>query len=505
MTLFAHETPWDPIAPRSLALRRGILVAVSLVTAAIIAAAAYPTNFTDFGLVATFRSILGLLGLALISRSFVPQNRMWVAPVVATVASMTFGWPWNAPTSHSVWGALRAPGTWRMHGGGWDVSLLVCAAVFVLGTVLYLRNSSFAFTTPATAHGTHHAVQRSPRKYLQHGLASASYRNILLVTSGLLTAVTMFSLVNSWGASPRMMSSDNFQAASSLITPVIALAGVMIGNTRHRIEVTAWERTSPRHTARIVLLIVRPFLRGVVIVFILSVLILGAASLFGALHGGMPISTGLKDLGSSAASLGLLLIVWILCGLIGLLVGWYVPTLWVAPAVFAVALAGCYFITTSLISPNTDRDQARAYGYTRCERFGPHGEVCAADSNIPYLQPAAKTLDTLVSSSAYAQELPTQVRLHNRGAALRETPEPRLSLTLEGQRRLLPPQRLDDTVVRTQLANSVAELCDSSLMGPLTTAFDTPAGTSTDPQISSSLARINQCFSAPARGETGRR
>lgn len=150
--MFTTETDADRAAPRSLAARRWTLLGITVLVSGLISLAAFPTTIGEWGFLAAWRDAVALLGLGLLSLTVLPPAAIWVTPLVAALASITFSWPLHPTLPLGLWGALHAPADAFLDPGVPNLSIPLCLVIGVAGIVTFahgLRWAPRTFTSKA--------------------------------------------------------------------------------------------------------------------------------------------------------------------------------------------------------------------------------------------------------------------------------------------------------------------------------------------------------------------
>ncbi|MDN5997599.1 MAG: hypothetical protein L0I14_13325, partial [Acidipropionibacterium jensenii] len=172
--MFTTETDTDRTAPRSLTARRWALLGIAVLTSAVIALAAFPTAIGEWGLIATWRDAVALLGLGLLSLAVLPPAAIWVAPLVAALASMMFSWPLHPGLSLGLWGALRAPADLLLDPGVPNLSIPLCLLIGAAGVVVLVNGLTWSPRPTAPVGRPPHRTVTLHRSSARAGIRRAS-------------------------------------------------------------------------------------------------------------------------------------------------------------------------------------------------------------------------------------------------------------------------------------------------------------------------------------------
>lgn len=411
--MFTVETDADRAAPRSLAARRATLLGIAVVISGVISLAAFPTAIGGWGLIATWRNAIALLGLGLLSLAVLPPAAIWAAPVVAAIASMMFTWPLHPSLALGLWGALHAPADAFLDPGVPNLSIPLCLLIGVAGIIAFAGGIRW---TPRSTVGRHHPGRRSHR--LRGGRTGIRRTSLTVPVSCLVAIISAWPWMTSltwWGGSPRLLLGGEIPASFFVAVPCAVLAGVVTGQYRWRSSVAVWQKLSGRPAWT---LLGRACGAGA----LTAVVAVGAPALILAL-----MSTW--DLASHGVGAGvvvteffagwpptLIVLAEVAVGaVLGVCAGWCSGRIWLAPACLLLALAA--MIATPR-PPSQDVDQlwAARYGYTTCAPVpGRDVRVCAPAPDKGYLPAASTTVSQIYGQSAHPEALPRLIHLTTTG------------------------------------------------------------------------------------------
>ncbi|WP_027587556.1 hypothetical protein [Acidipropionibacterium thoenii] len=506
MFLFTFETEIDKVAPRSLTGRRVGLLLIVLLVALVVSLGSYPTHVGDFGSLAVFRDILGLVGLGLISLAVLPPVAMWVAPMAAALASQMFSWPLYPSATDSTWGALRAPGVLHMYGGAPDLSVPVCLALAMTGVVVLLADIRIdvaghhpqhwpAPRSAETVRPQNSTVQRRT-SLLTRGFTRATLAVPLAALIAVLTGWTLLSNISAWGGSPRLLLSKDLPSVVFIPVGVSMMTGVVCGQTRWRSALVIWERLSTRQpmavASRTLTIAALIAVTGTGI----PVLVLTAAAALDPLGHGIPARVMVHEvMAGSGRTLAAMMMV-IAGALVGAAIGNLSRRIWLAPLCLVLSMIALLPLPR-LADNGIDNELSAEYGYTACMAV-PHEQVtvCTTEPNRAYLPAAAHTIRTVYQQADPSTPLPRTIRLTNKMTQglvpeqARATTRPTVGLNLS--RRLSTPAALDEHWVRESLAYSIAGWCAGT---QFTDVQDLITGNPTQgsPTISRTLTSLAHC------------
>ncbi|AZZ43037.1 hypothetical protein C0Z11_12820 [Acidipropionibacterium jensenii] len=416
--MFTTETDADRTAPRSLAARRWALLGIAVLTSGVIALAAFPTAIGEWGLIATWRDAVALLGLGLLSLAVLPPAAIWVAPLVAALASMMFSWPLHPGLSLGLWGALRAPADLLLDPGVPNLSIPLCLLIGAAGVVVLVNGLTWT-PRPAAPHRRsvmpHHRSVMPHRSSARGGIRRAS---LAVPTACLVAIVSAWPWVTSlswWGGSPRLLLAGEIPASFFIAIPCAVLAGVVTGQYRWRSGVAVWQKLSGRPAWTLLG-------RACGAAALTTVIAVGTPALVMALMATWDLAS--HDVGASVVATEFLagwpptLVVLAevaAAAVLGVCAGWWNGRIWLAPACLILALAA--MIATPR-PPTQDVDQlwADRYGYTTCATVTGHDvTVCAPVPDKGYLPAAVTTVSQIYDQSAHPEALPRLIHLTTTG------------------------------------------------------------------------------------------
>lgn len=447
--MLTGETDVERAAPRPVGRRRLALLGIAVLVAWLVGLSGLPDEASGQGAVATWRDEAALLGLGLLSLTILSDSAVWVAPVVAALASMMFSLPLYPGLLHGVWGALRAPSGLVFGGGAVNLSIPVCLLVGTAGAVCYVagaqvrpvpvRRGSPRPATPVCSRPAHSG------KWGQ-GLRRAG----LEIPLGVLVAVVMawvcVSDLRSWGGSPRLLLAETLPGSAFIAVGCAVVLGVVLGQARWRAGVAIWQRLSGR---RMVALLARAVGRaaGVAVAWAgAPVLLLAVVSAADVSRWAGP-AVGLGELSAGGRPALLVLAEVAVGAALGACAGWLTGRVWVAPLCLVLTVAAM------IPAPRPDAGDVEGlsparYGDMSCTavRVAAEGSVrvCAAIPNAGYLDAAGASVAGIYSASAHPEALPPTVLVTNSGT-MGEVRRPAQGLPdvgLRGSRGFVPPLRL---------------------------------------------------------------
>ncbi|MBC3185939.1 hypothetical protein H7347_05025 [Corynebacterium sp. zg-331] len=437
--VFVSETHWEKLSPRPVRRQRLILLIAAVVLAAILAVLSFPTRVTDFGVIAVLRDCIGLWGIGLwgiglLGACLWRRAAIWVLPLAAVLCSMMFAWPLRPSSWQSMWGAFRAPGTTVMYGGAWDLSVPTCLCLGLAGAWAYLND-----VHPRGAGGGVSFPRGAlPRFRAAGGPLRASFAPLLAGVVLVHLVWAFLASLGRWGGSPRIFLGEEYPLLMFQYLPIAAAVGVIVGQWRWRSGVVEWQRLSTRHPA---VVMARSCAIAVSVVIVPHVLVLIACA--GSASFSVPRGVVGRELVAylphSLAALGLAAAVAGAGAALGVRLrqAWWAPLLFIA--VFAAAIP-----VRLITQDNIDRAQEREYGLSECANAG-GVEICAAAPNAEYLPAAVRTISAIYGRAADPATLPQRFALLNTVYGdTAQMPADRLSLSLDGQRGLRPPDALGE-------------------------------------------------------------
>lgn len=452
MMLFTTEDDWDRIAVRSAAVRRAVLLGVTVVVAAVISLACFPGNLTDLGALAMLRNILALLGFGLLTLTVVPRWAGWVLPFLVGMVASMFMDPWPLTTSTTVLYALAMPGGLTLWDDSPDLSWWTCLVVFALGATSWLCR----WRAPALTAGTGVVRSRAGRPVdFRRGQRRSMALPVVIGVPVVVIVWTIGVQLNYWGGSVRLLVDENFPMLLMFCMPLALAGGVVAGQYRWRSGVTVWESLSRRGVWAVTWLALRPVLVwlavGTVVVTMLFLAVAGG----GALADGVDASVVFSDL---VAGLGMVLFVVsvvVIGGVVGVLAGLWWRGIWIAPVGLIIAVVAG--MTLSFQLPARNWDSTVAVDDMECRDAGPDLSVCAEPRNVGYLDAAVTTVGQLYASSPFRDDLPQRVYLVDNGWSEEVAEGP--SFGVSGQRGITAPDRLDAEETKRSMESYFAGAC----------------------------------------------
>ncbi|MDN5997449.1 MAG: hypothetical protein L0I14_12510, partial [Acidipropionibacterium jensenii] len=231
--MFTTETDADRAAPRSLAARRWTLLGIAVLVSGLISLAAW-------------RDAVALLGLGLLSLTVLPPAAIWVTPLVAALASITFSWPLHPTLPLGLWGALHAPADAFLDPGVPNLSIPLCLVIGVAGIVTFahgLRWAPRTFTSKAQQPRKNAVTHRRSGT---RGLRRASLTVPMACLVAVVSAWPWMTSLSWWGGSPRLLLGDEVPASVFIAVACAVLLGVVSGQYRWRSGVAVWQQLSTR-------------------------------------------------------------------------------------------------------------------------------------------------------------------------------------------------------------------------------------------------------------------
>lgn len=459
--MFTTETDADRAAPRSLAARRWTLLGIAVLVSGVIALATFPTTIGEWGFLATWRDAVALLGLGLLSLTVLPPAAIWVTPLVAALASMTFSWPLHPTLPLGLWGALHAPADAFLDPGVPNLSIPLCLLIGVAGIVTFARGLRWApraFTSKAQQPRQTAVTRRLSRT---RGIGRASLTVPMACLVAVVSAWPWMTSLSWWGGSPRLLLGDEVPASVFIAVACAVLLGVVSGQYRWRSGVAVWQRLSTRPAWT---LLARAAGRAAAT----AVAAVGAPALAMA-----PVTTW--DLARHGAGAGvvateflagwpptLLVLAEVAVGAaLGACAGWWSGRIWMAPACLILGLVAMIAVPRPP-AQDVDRLWAKRYGYTACQTVPGHDvRICAPAPDKGYLPAAAASISKIYSQSPHPEALPRLVRLTTTGTmggnihpkGLEYPPD----IGTSGSRGFTPPDRLaSDAMSSTDAGRSLA-------------------------------------------------
>lgn len=121
------ESVYEALVQRTIMQRRCVLVALDLVFAAVLGTIFFHGLGGEFGLMAFLRDFVALLGLALLSFSWLPQWTVWAVPLAIGLFFAPFTPTYGEYPVSEVWLFLKRPA----HGFGLD--WIIAVVIYALG------------------------------------------------------------------------------------------------------------------------------------------------------------------------------------------------------------------------------------------------------------------------------------------------------------------------------------------------------------------------------------
>ncbi len=423
--MFVHETDVDRASPRSLALRRGILLSIAGAVTGVLSLACFPQDMTGLGFIATWRNCLGLVGLGLLGMGLVGPSAIWVAPTLVAIMSMMFAWPWKPALHHGIWGALRAPGNLTFATTGVpNLSIPLCLSIAAAGVVTYLRGCTLSESRNSTASiiGSRVGASASAPRW-QAGLGRASLQTPLMTLGAIVCAAVLWGDIGKWGGSPRLLFTKVIPSVFFFLIPIGAVVGVICGQARWRSGLNIWQSLSSRSNRE---LLARASCRAMLITLVaLSVpaLVLSLVAAV-SLAGHVPNSLVATELVTSLPPTLVVIAGAMVLAAAGTMLGWCSGRIWLAPLGLILALALMIAIPLDISrGPNPDNHWADRYGYTSCTTSPSHRvRVCSTPPNSAYLPAAAARIDEIYTQSPAPKSLPRIIHLESQGTLGKQPP-----------------------------------------------------------------------------------
>lgn len=484
-----NEDDLDRTAPRSLALRRTILWAITSTTALFLSWLCFPDG-GEWGFQTMIRDCLALAGLGIASTTFFSTSAIWVLPLLATLVSSLFSWPLYPSIVHGTAGFLRAPSGLTFSPGVPNLAWPVAIIVGVGGAGWGIMH------TPHRPAGTRRSRVTTVynKRDLVRGLRRTRLQHLCLLGCAIAEAISLFSALRYWGGSVRALLVENVGWPPFLYLLCAAATGAIVAQSRWRTGVAVWEQISPRPQPS---LFWRAGMAGASTCLLGIGVSVGAAvitAVVGMAHDGLPVGLIFLEFVRGIPALLYLLVTLPLASVAGSLCGWLWRRPWVVPAVAIIAVALSY-VPILRGGHIVGIEQRNDYGYKSC-RDGMYVKVCTSTPNSAYLPAAVTTLDPVYQSSPHREVLPRTVILTERNLdgldGFPETPTTVPAVGVAGSRSVFAPSSLSRSYVMDSLRYSIHDWCPEAQLGDI----DSILGIYPDPDsetMKASLQALSRC------------
>lgn len=487
LTIFSSGDAWDQLAPRRLGPRRAALFAIALAVTLLGSLLFTPISTDGFDRWATWRDCLALMGIGLMGNALVHRQALWAAPLLASIGSMTFSWPLNPRASQTLWGALRAPSQWVMHGGSTNLSGPLCIAVAIAGIALHCHAPS---SIGWSARRASTAADRSLP--LPRAVRRANGQWPLAVVGGLTTAIICWGSVDTWGGSPRSLMARELPAFTFLLMPIASIIGVLVAQARWRSYTSVWQVLSGRSAVSLWLRAAGS--AALTTTCAIGTPVLGWATVAGvdlAHHAGPTVAA--REFLSGMPQLGMVLGEAVLVSTVATVVGWWMGTMWLAPLVFVLTAASMLALPR-VPSQDIDHEWDVAYDPSLCVSAAMgRASVCTRAPLAGSLPAAASTLTAIYASAPDARVLPTRVELVDSGPLGLTKPRTSVPTLAMGRGHgLVPVSRLPAATVDT-LAYSIQAWCPSTDITAVQYLVGSPYGRADTTELTQSVEALRRC------------
>lgn len=454
--IFSHETSDDICSPRSLALRRLIVISSCVITGLAVSAALFPGNITNFGTIAMFRNTLAFLGFGLISLFIFGTSWVWVVPLSAAAGSMLFSWPQYPTALHTTYGMLRSPGVLQYPDGTIDTSIPLALIIFIVSAIAYVGG----FGTAQSASIRNFSFLK------QHGGVGVPISNLIYrgwKRSTLSIPVCLISLVgfsfliiedfSSWAGSPRLLA-ESISDGSIIFGGLSLTAGIVAGQSRWRTGVTVWEKLSARNKWNIM---VRPALYSSVSLS-LPLLVIIAVSLFFNIvflyRHNVTVEIVNNEVFSAILMVAGFFASVVVLSLVGVVAGVLKKGLWVPPLGLILGVT----VMLILFSKIDDQDIDYRADMTSCTSIpNLDSRLCSSPVNAPFLESAASTVGNLYQNAPAKGYLPRSIYLVDN--AVTKSDSPMAKIGLYGKRELKISDPFPSDQIAFQLGETMSKSC----------------------------------------------
>lgn len=457
--LFTHETVWDRLSVRPVTLRRAVVVAAVVVIVLLVSLLCYPDNLLDSGMTAMMRNCLGLIGLGLLSTVVVPRWAIWIAPAVVGLASMVFSVPANPGSGMSLWGALRMPGGLHNPEGAADLSWVLCGAVFLLGSILYVVG-----TRVPPRRRSLRASSTGDAARLVGGISRSMFLPWVCVAVAVILSWTPASAVKYWGGSSYLLLSSYVPMSVLFAAPVACAGGCVAGQYRWRSSLSPWESLSAQGQGRVLAGVLMRVAAWSGLTVSGVILVMGVIGVAGQYADGVRPDIIRGELVDSLDNvIGTIAIV-VLSATVGALVGFGARRIWLPPLAlliaFVLAVPGVGMIREPDARPFADSSAGAGGGGSNedvaCQGSAP--QICAHARDAGYVPVLGEALGEIYSASSFEVELPDTVKVVDNaeaGPSVLEAP----TVGLSGVRGLRAPHHVDADALRETLIEELGAAC----------------------------------------------
>lgn len=460
--IFSHETSDDICSPRSLALRRFIIISSCVITGLAVSAALFPGNITNFGSIAMFRNTLAFLGLGLISLFIFGTSWVWVLPLCAAAGSMLFSWPQYPTALNTTYGMLRSPGTLQYPDGTIDTSIPLALIIFIVSAIAYV--GGFGTARSASIRNSFFSQEHGGVGVPIPNLISRGWKRSTLSIPVCLSSLVGFSFLiiddfSSWAGSPRLLA-ESISDGSIIVCGFSLTAGIVAGQSRWRTGVAVWEKLSARNKWSIM---ARPVLYSSVSLSV-PLLIIIAAFLFSNVvflcRHNVTLAIVNNEVFSAILMVACFLASVVVLSLIGVIAGVLKKGLWVPPLGLILGVS----VMLMVFSKIDDQDIDFRADMTSCTSIPKlDSRLCSSPVNAPFLESAASTVGDLYQNAPAKGYLPRFIYLVDN--AVTKSDLPMAKIGLYGKRGLKISDPFPSDQISFQLGETMSKSCPNVPLG----------------------------------------